>query len=195
VASKCKPVTIGVPDSCKADFERLPSPNSNPRLAYFKALPQHNNNRKPSKVCWSFGEGGRGDTCINYAESYTGLYVASHPYQHPGQYQVCVQITYYGGCVAYKCKTIQIMGANQPVLVLSPNPVINIMHVDFLSTHTEQVTIKIMNAMGNPVRTNVRNVTTGPNAWNEDLTNLLPGIYSYIVQSQNQTASAIFIKL
>jgi PKD repeat protein len=108
VASKCKPIQIGQPDSCAADFERIQSTGTNPLLAYYKALPSHNNNRKPSKVCWTFGEGGRGDTCINYSETYTGQYVTSHTYLHPGQYQVCVQITYFGGCVAYKCKPIQI---------------------------------------------------------------------------------------
>ena len=107
-ATKCKPITIGVPDTCGADFEKIQSTNTNPLLAYYKALPAHNNNRKPSKVCWTFGEGGRGDTCINYTETYTGLYVISHTYLHPGLYQVCVQITYYGGCIANKCKPIQI---------------------------------------------------------------------------------------
>ena len=191
-ASKCKPITIGVPDTCGADFERITSSGANPLLAYYKALPQHNNNRKPSKVCWHFGDGR--DTCINYAESYTGQYVVSHLYAQPGQYQVCVEITYYGGCVATKCKLIPITG-NQPILVLSPNPVINILHVDFFSTHTEQVNIKIFNSTGYPVMSFVRNVTTGPNSWTHDLSNLIQGVYSYTVQSPTQLASAAFIKL
>jgi len=69
------------------------------------------------------------------------------------------------------------------------------MHVDFFSTHTEQVNIRIQNAMGTTVRTYVRNVTVGPNNWNVDLTNLIPGVYLFVVQSPNQLASAIFIKL
>ena len=105
-ASKCKPIQIGRPDSCRADFERLPINVTNPRLAYYKALPQHNNNRKPSRICWVFGDGR--DTCINYPANYTGQYVVSHLYPHPGQYQVCVNIRYYGGCEASKCKPIQI---------------------------------------------------------------------------------------
>jgi hypothetical protein len=340
-----------------------------------KALPWNNNNRKPSRVCWQFGDGR--DTCINYPENYTGLYNVVHTYPHPGQYEVCVKIFYYGGCEARKCKTIvvpnpqpvcsvrlfeitpsitslvrgfmaipsstpprrpvrvcwyfgdgqdtcimitdslphpnftishtypgpgtyhacvsilfqggclaynckevvilanprvcggymtdsvvgprtfkfkgfsihapndQVLGyhwtfgdgtsANgqtvthtynvagnyqvcliintqlgcetricrtlhvpgtiQPTLILSPNPVINILHVYFLATHTEQVNIKIFNAMGNPVRNYVRNVTAGPNTWTDDLSNLIPGVYSYTVQSPNQLASAIFVKL
>jgi PKD repeat protein len=106
-ARKCKPVQIGRPDTCSADFERLTiTPNNNPFFAYFKALPVHNNNRKPSKICWTFGDGR--DTCINYTEAYTGQYNVGHQYQHPGLYEVCVKINYYGGCEARKCKPVQI---------------------------------------------------------------------------------------
>jgi hypothetical protein len=69
------------------------------------------------------------------------------------------------------------------------------LNVAFLSTHTEQVNIKILNALGNQVRTYVRNVNVGPNNWNVDLSTLMPGVYSLIVQSPNQLASAIFVKL
>jgi PKD repeat protein len=372
-ARKCHNVQIGEPDSCSADFERGPNPGTSPLTIGLKALPWNNNNRKPSRVCWEFGDGR--DTCINYAETYTGLYNVVHTYPHPGQYEVCVKIFYYGGCEARKCKpivipqtncsvalfeitpsitslvrgfmaipssvppsrpvrvcwhfgdghdtcimitdtlphpnftithtypgpgvyhacvsvlfqsgcnaysckevnilgnpsicggymtdsvigpraykfkgfsihapndqvlgyhwtfgdgtsangqtvthtynvagnyqvcliintqlgcetricrTLHVPGPNQSVLHLSPNPVINILHVDFLSTHTEQVNIKIMNAMGNPVRNYVRNVIAGSNNWTDDLSNLIPGVYSYTVQSPNQLASAIFVKL
>lgn len=103
---KCALTTIGRPDSCGANFERLLTPNSSPLLAYFKALPAHNNNKKPAQVCWNFGDGH--DTCINYLNVYTGAYAVSHTYAHTGQYNVCVKITYYGGCVAEKCKPVQI---------------------------------------------------------------------------------------
>ncbi|HSU28911.1 MAG TPA: PKD domain-containing protein, partial [Chitinophagaceae bacterium] len=64
-ARKCKTLQVGHPDSCRADFERIPlSTSNNPLRAYFKALPWHNNNKKPSRVCWTFGDGR--DTCINY---------------------------------------------------------------------------------------------------------------------------------
>ncbi|MBI5857994.1 MAG: hypothetical protein HZB42_10165 [Sphingobacteriales bacterium] len=106
-AQSCHPVQVGNPDSCRADFERVQvSPNANPLLAYYKALPWHNNNRKPARVCWKFGDGT--DTCINYPENYTGPYAVSHLYNHPGFYEVCVKINYYGGCEARKCKEIRI---------------------------------------------------------------------------------------
>jgi hypothetical protein len=374
-ARKCNLVQIIQPDACRADFEKIPSPNINTLQAYFRALPQHNNNRKPSRICWTFGDGR--DTCINYTEAYTGTYVVSHLYNHAGQYEVCVKILYFGGCEARKCKeiavppppvncavtlfeitpsitslvrgflavphteptrrpericwtfgdgedtcimidpqhplpdlvirhtypapgvyracvrirfqggciaencrevvirpsnnicggymtdsliaprafkfkgfsihnpndeaiayrwtfgdgstatgrevthtynqggsyqvcltiitrlgcetrvckTVRVPGNNEPALHLTPNPVVNVLNVDFRSTHTEQVNIKILNGFGVPVRTYVRNVTVGPNNWNVELAALMPGIYTFIVQSSNQLASAIFIKL
>jgi hypothetical protein len=374
-ARKCKEIRIGERDSCSADFERGPNPGTSPLTVGLKALPWNNNNRKPARVCWNFGDGR--DTCINYPENYTGLYNVVHRYLQPGQYEVCVKIFYYGGCEARKCKTIvvspppvnctvrlfeitpsitslvrgfmaipsstppsrpvricwyfgdgedtcimidpqqplpnflirhtypgpglyracvkvrfeggcvaedckevvirsasnicggfmidslmaprtfkfkgfsihapndevisyrwtfgdgtsatgrevthtynqggnyevclmiktrlgcetricktvRVPGNNLPALQLTPNPVINVLNVAFLSTHTEQVNIKILNALGNQVRTFVRNVNVGPNNWNVDLSTLMPGVYSFIVQSPNQLASAIFIKL
>ncbi|MEQ1678423.1 MAG: PKD domain-containing protein, partial [Chitinophagaceae bacterium] len=107
-ARKCEPIQVGRPDTCRADFERIPvlAPN-NTLLSYFKALPGHNNNRKPARICWQFGDGR--DTCINYPENYTGQYAVGHLYNNPGQYEVCVKIQYYGGCEARKCKPIQII--------------------------------------------------------------------------------------
>jgi PKD repeat protein len=105
-ARKCKPLQVGRPDTCRADFVRLPIPNIHPLFASFKAEPQHNNNRKPFKVCWTFGDGS--DTCINYPETYTGLYTVGHRYAQPGLYPVCVKINYYGGCEARKCEPVQI---------------------------------------------------------------------------------------
>jgi PKD repeat protein len=374
-ARKCDNVQIGQRDSCSADFERTPIHGTSPLTVGLKALPWNNNNRNPSRICWQFGDGR--DTCINYPENYTGQYNVVHRYQQPGQYEVCVRIIYYGGCEARKCKpivvpppqavcsvrlfeitpsitsltrgfvaipsstpprrpvsvcwrfgdgqdtciivdstqpnlnftirhtypgpgvyhacvkityqggcmatdckevvirsaasicggfmidslmaprtfqfkgfsihapndevigyrwtfgdgttatgrevtktynhggnyevclmiktrlgcetkicrTVRVPGNNHPALVLTPNPVISVMHVNYFSTHTEQVNVKILNAMGNQVRMFTRNVNVGPNNWSHDLSNLLPGVYSYIVQSPNQLASAIFIKL
>jgi FOG: PKD repeat len=373
-AQKCKTIPIARPDSCRADFERIPVTVATPYTQGFRALPSHNNNKKPARICWQFGDGE--DTCINYPVNYTGQYVVTHRYANPGPYEVCVKIIYYGGCEARKCKPIvippppvncnvhlfeitpsinslvrgfmaypssspprrpvricwyfgdgedtcivvnnttplsnffirhtypgpghyracvkvlfdggciaqdcrevvirnpsnvcggymmdsmaaprtikfkgfgihnpndevigyrwtfgdgssaigrevthtysqggtyevcltmktrlgcetrickpvRVPGNNQPALQLTPNPVIHVLHVSFLSSHTEPVIIRILNGTGTAVRTYTRNVTVGPNNWDHDLSNLLPGIYSYVVQSPNQLASAIFIK-
>jgi len=103
-AYKCKMVQIGRPDTCAADFERI-NTGATALSVYLKALPSHNNNRKPSSVCWRFGDG-TPDTCISYTDNYTGLYAVNHHYNTGGTYEVCVRITYFGGCVAYKCHNI-----------------------------------------------------------------------------------------
>ena len=106
-ASKCRQIEVFRNDSCRADFERIPVTTSNNTLTTaFRALTWHNNNKKPSKICWTFGDGR--DTCINYGPDYNGQYVVSHTYAHPGDYQVCVKIIYYGGCDAHKCKIVHV---------------------------------------------------------------------------------------
>ncbi len=374
-ARKCRPIEIIRPDSCRADFERIPTTSSAPLVVGFRALPWHNNNKPPVRICWTFGDGS--DTCINYPVNYQGPYTVTHHYDHPGQYEVCVKIFYYGGCESRKCreitipppqvncsvqlfeitpsitsltrgllaiphtdpyrrpervcwifgdgtdtciilnpqqpvplllishtypgpgvyhpcvriqfqggciaqdcrevvirsvsnvcggymvdslsgprtfrfkgfsihdpndeviswrwtfgdgssalgrevthtynvagnyevclyivtrlgcetricKTLHVPGMNSPALVLTPNPVQTVLHAAFLSTHTEQVTVKIVNGFGTIVRSYTRNVTIGPNNWDMIVTDLLPGVYTCIVQSPNQLASAIFIKL
>lgn len=105
-STKCKMIQAGPATSCSANFEKLASTSGNPLSAIFKAIPQNSQNRKPSQVCWLFGDGR--DTCINYAENYTGLYYVSHNYLQPGNYSVCVKIRYYGGCEANLCRQTQI---------------------------------------------------------------------------------------
>jgi hypothetical protein len=107
-AGKCKSITLVRPDECRADFERLPVITSNsPLTVGFKALPWHNNDKKPKTICWKFGDGR--DTCIDYPENYNGPYTVVHRYNQPGNYEVCVKILYYGGCEARKCKNITIV--------------------------------------------------------------------------------------
>ncbi|MES1216706.1 MAG: PKD domain-containing protein [Bacteroidota bacterium] len=376
-SKKCKLIQVGEQDNCSADFERSPLQDNNPLTIGLKALPWNNHDKKPSRICWYFGDGK--DTCINYTENYTGLYVVGHRYKEPGQYEVCIKILYYGGCESKKCKVItlppiehdtcavrlfeitpsvtslvrgffaspsskpdrrpericwyfgdgtdtcvminpqstnplsefyirhtypgagvykacvkilyqggciasdcrevvirsftnvcggymvdslagprtfvfkgfsvhnpndqpvsfrwtfgdgssadgkevkhtynvggdyevclyiktqlgcetkvckkvRVPGNNEPALHLSPNPVKTVMHVEFHSTHNEQVSIKILNSSGIVVRNYIRNVTVGTNTWDIDLSGLLVGIYSFSLQSPNQLASAIFLK-
>jgi PKD repeat protein len=372
-ARKCKVIEVTRPDQCRADFERIPLTSANhPLLTYFKALPSHNNNKKPAKICWTFGDGR--DTCINYGQDYTGQYGVGHLYNQPGNYEVCVRIFYYGGCEAKKCElvrvpeqsckvevhelatsatglqrvfyaavastptrpvqricwsfgdgedtcinatatdpadlfirhtypgpgvyracvkvlfeggcetydceevvirsntdicggymtdslvaprtfkfkgfaihrpndevlyykwtfgdgtsavgrevthtynvpgeyrvcltivtrsgcetkicnTVKVPGNNTPRLLITPNPVVNTIHALFYSTHTETVTIKVVNSNGVVVRSITRNAVTGANNWDFDAYSLLPGYYTFIVQSPNQLVSAMFLKL
>ncbi|HEV8286507.1 MAG TPA: PKD domain-containing protein [Chitinophagaceae bacterium] len=372
-AKKCKIIQIGeVSDSCRADFERIPASSTNPSLVYYRALPWNNHEKKPARICWSFGDGK--DTCISYSENYTGSYVAGHHYDRSGIYEVCVKINYYGGCEARKCKLINIFlynidcrvhlyeivpsvtslqrgfyfvssndirptricwnfgdgtdtcitvepnateiphaikhtypapgayracvkvlfangctasdchevsirsftdmcggyytdslidshtylfkgfsihkpddkvvgyrwtfgdgssgvgekithaynvagvyrvclfintekgcetkicndvrvaGTTQSTLQLTPNPVINVLHALFYSTHNESVKIKIINSNGVVVREYTRTAVVGANGWEFDLSGLVSGVYSFVVQSPNQFAAGIFFK-
>jgi hypothetical protein len=51
-----------------------------------------------------------------------------------------------------------------------------------------------VNANGVTVRSYVRNVIVGNNTWDIDLSTLMPGIYSFVLQSPNQLSSALFLK-
>ena len=88
---------------------------NNPLTVTYKALPWHNNNKKPKQICWKFGDGK--DTCIQYPENYTGQYLVRHTYREPGQYEVCVKILYYGGCEATNVK--RSMSVNFAVQILN----------------------------------------------------------------------------
>jgi len=374
VSYKCNSIQIGESDSCYADFEKIPTTSANnPSFVYYRALPKNNHEKKPARICWSFGDGT--DSCISYSEGYTGSYYASHHYNYSGIYEVCVSIYYYGGCEAKKCKNISIFlyntdtcrvhlyektatvtnltrefyfassntnrparvcwdfgdgtdtcitvesnateipysikhnypapgvyhacvkvlfqngctasdcielsvrsltdlcggyfsdslidshtylfkafsihkpgdavinyrwtfgdgssgageqishtyqepggyrvcllintekgcetricdgirisGTTQSRLQLSPNPVVDVLHVLFYSFHNEIMTIKIFSSNGIVVRSYTRTAVVGPNKWDFEATGLLPGVYLLSVQSPDQFASAIFIK-
>ena len=154
-----------------------------PRTFKFKGFSIHVPNDEVIGYRWTFGDG---STAVGRE--------VTHTYQHGGDYEVCLYIRTRLGCETRICRTVRVPGNNQPALNLSPNPVINVLHAAFFSTHTEQVSIRIMSNSGAQVRSYMRNANVGPNNWDFDCSSLLPGIYSFIVQSPNQLASAIFIK-
>ena len=96
-AQICK--TVVIETNCRANFESPGISTSNTPLGrYFVAQPWHNQNKKPTRICWTFGDGR--DTCIQYPANYTGVYGVFHLYSQPGNYNVCVTIQYDGGCHA-----------------------------------------------------------------------------------------------
>jgi PKD repeat protein len=131
---------------------------------------------------WTFGDG----------TNATGQQVV-HTYASPGNYQVCLVITTDLGCETKICKHIIFPGTQSP-LVLSPNPVINMLHVAFNSIIQENVSILIYNGNGVLVRNYTRFAVAGGNGWDLDLSTLPPGIYSVVISSPNQLANAIFFK-
>lgn len=277
-AKKCKMISVVLPpDQCRVQvFEATPSVNSLTRGFY--AIPFSSNNRRVERICWSFGDGS--DTCItqNNLTIYPG-YAIRHKFPGPGTYKVCAEVSFVGGCTTHQCievvirsasdicggyfvdsliaprtfkfrgqsihnpndnvvgyrwtfgdgssavgqevehtftpgtnpevclyiktekgcearicKSLRLPGPNIPVLQLTPNPVLSNLHVVFISTASETVTIRIVNSFGVVIRTYVKNVTIGPNIWDFDLSSLLTGVYSFSVQSSGQLASSIFLK-
>jgi PKD repeat protein len=108
-AQFCKPVTVGVvipADTCHAEFA-VTHFNSSAYLKKFTALPWHNNNKKPERICWIFGDGR--DTCINYNPGNPNNdYSVLHTYTGNGLFTVCVKIKYQGGCEKQWCKQVAV---------------------------------------------------------------------------------------
>jgi len=155
----------------------------NPHSYAFKGYSIHNPNDAVVSYRWTFGDGATG----------VGQQV-THTYNVAGVYRVCLLINTEHGCETRICNDVHIAGATQTILQLAPNPVINILHALFYSTHNETVNIRIINSNGVVVRTYTRNAVVGANNWDFDVVSLLPGVYSFVVQSPNQFASSIFFK-
>ncbi|MEO7393859.1 MAG: PKD domain-containing protein, partial [Chitinophagaceae bacterium] len=193
-AKKCQQVEVSHPDECRSGFIRQPGASiNNPLRTEFKALPWHNNNKKPSKICWTFGDGQ--DACINYSQTYSGVYTVSHTYANAGEYEVCEKITYFGGCEKKICKKIRVPDNHEPHLILTPNPVHDKVHALYYATVAGSVNIRIFNTSNIQVRSYTRSAVAGINNWDFELGILLPGIYTFVVQSPNQIAKVMFLKI
>lgn len=132
---------------------------------------------------WNFGDGTTG----------TGAEIR-HTFAAAGSYQVCVESKTTAGCESHICKTLVVENAPESKVTLSPNPVVSVLHATFFSTKTETVSIRIFNANGVVVKTFTKSVIAGSNTWEFDLSNLPIGVYSIIIQSPGQFATAIFFK-
>jgi hypothetical protein len=155
-----------------------------PRTFKFKGYSIHNPDDPVVGFYWTFGDG----------SSAAGNEV-THAYNVPGSYEVCLTIKTQRGCETKICKKLNVPGDTRPALQITPNPVINTMHVLFLSTHTEPVNIRIVNSYGVLVRNYVRNATAGQNTWDFDMATLPAGTYTLYIQSPNQLSSQLFIKV
>ncbi|MFN2458987.1 MAG: PKD domain-containing protein, partial [Chitinophagaceae bacterium] len=150
----------------------------------FKGVAIHNSNDHVISYRWTFGDG----------KSAIGQQV-THKYETSGKYEVCLFIKTDRGCETRICKQVIIEGSHhQPRLQLSPNPASDVLHAVFISTMQEKVTVHIFNVNGVLVKSFVRNTTLGQNNWNFDVSTLPAGIYSVVVRSERQLASAIFFK-
>jgi PKD repeat protein len=133
---------------------------------------------------WNFGDG----------TTATGQTV-THTYAVAGRYNVCLSMRTASGCETRICKAVGAASNSQPQLILTPNPVTTVLNATFVSLLQQTITIRIYNANGIMVRSYVRTASLGTNNWAfSDVSTLPVGVYSMIVQSANQFATAIFFK-
>ena len=133
---------------------------------------------------WAFGDGttGSGQT-------------VTHAFASPGRYNVCLYLKTNTGCETRICNSIGVSGNLQQLLVLTPNPVVSELHATFASLLQQTMSVKIYNANGIMIRSYTRLANVGTNNWSfNDVGTLPTGVYSVIVQSTNQFATAIFFK-
>lgn len=183
VAERCKPVSIAVAHSNICGGYMTDSTIS-ANTVRFKGTGIQNSSDYVVSYNWTFGDGttGSGQT-------------VTHTFASPGRYNVCLYLKTNTGCETRICNPIGVSGSSQPQLVLTPNPVVNELHATFISLFQQTVTVKIYNANGLMVRSYVRAANVGANNWSfSDVGTLPTGVYSVIVQSANQFATAIFFK-
>jgi PKD repeat protein len=182
IAEKCKEIKIeGRVGICGGYYT---DSLINQHTYSFKGFSIHRPNDQVVGYRWTFGDGTTG----------IGQQV-THSYAAPGIYRVCLVVNTQQGCEAKICDNVRVAGTVQATLTVSPNPVVNVVHALFHSAFNENVTINVVNANGIVVRTYTRNAVVGPNNWDFDLSSLSTGVYSMVVISPNQFASAIFFKL
>lgn len=133
---------------------------------------------------WTFGDG-------TTASGQT----VTHVFAAPGRYNVCLFLRTAAGCETKICNPVSIAGNRPPQLVLTPNPVAALLTATFVSPLQQTVSVKIYNANGLMVRSYTRAANAGTNTWSfTDVGTLPTGVYSVIVQSASQLATAIFFK-
>lgn len=183
VVQKCKQIAINIPHTNICGGYMTDSATG-AKTVRFKGTGIQNPNDFVTSYTWSFGDG----------TTATGQ-VVTHTFPSAGRYNVCLFIRTNSGCETKICKHVGVAGTSQPQLVLTTNPVINTLSAIFHSLFQQQVSVKIYNANGVMVRSYIRNVTIGANSWTFTDVAILPtGVYSVIVQSPNQFATAIFFK-
>ncbi|WP_276482227.1 DNRLRE domain-containing protein [Paraflavitalea pollutisoli] len=126
-------------DSCRASFTDTVE-GANSLVRSFRLATYNSANKKPLRICWSFGDGR--DTCINYSTTGRQYYQLNHQYATAGNYNVCVTVLYDGGCSASFCRKINVLGVPPP----KPCTVTMILKGDRTSGRFRQLHISTMAA-------------------------------------------------
>jgi hypothetical protein len=104
-AEYCHEVKVSNEDSCRIEY-KTEKIASNRLALQFIAQPVINNDKKPVRLCWKFGDGK--DTCIEYTQGTNKPFTVSHAYAHAGNYEACVAVLFDGGCEARYCHQVTI---------------------------------------------------------------------------------------
>lgn len=192
---KCHTVAVNPPPPppsvCTATVKEVPvsATSGNERKFVVELMP----NKMAKKIHWTFGNGK--SQLVNLANPVTPQQLTTvHRYTAPGLYTVCARVFYDGGCVVEHCVKTIIGGNVHSSLVLSPNPVVNMMTAVFQSSRQQRVSVRIFNSFGIMVWQEAKNAVTGTNTWSINAGIFPTGAYSMVVQSPNQFATAIFFK-
>jgi hypothetical protein len=178
---KCREVIIQAPNNICGGFISDSTITQNTHA--FKGVSVMSPGDQVISWKWTFGDGS-----IALGQQ------ANHTYAAGGNYEVCLTIKTSSGCETKICKHVVIQFSTNLPLVLSPNPAISNLHAVFNSSLSETVTISIYNSNGNLVQSYSRVAVQGNNAWDFNVSNLPPGMYSVVVHSAHQVANALFLK-
>ncbi len=182
VREVCRYIFIAAPATAQC-FASFRDSTIAPKTKVFTAQGTHPPGDSIISYKWTFGDGTTG----------TGKQVTKM-YNHGGYYEVCLYMRTRAGCERKVCRRIAVAGPNLAQLHLSPNPVFSTLNLMFHSNKSETVSVRIYNSMGILVRSGTQTVMQGMNAWSYNVSMLVPGAYSVVVQSPTQFATAIFFK-
>jgi PKD repeat protein len=107
-AHYCKAETISEPsthpDTCFVNVNEVVATVSQLARKFYAGLTQH---KVPLKICWQFGDGR--DSCVYISNPPTDKQLMMvHEYPAPGRYELCAKVWYDGGCIAQKCRIVEI---------------------------------------------------------------------------------------
>jgi PKD repeat protein len=103
-AHKCKQITLTTTGDCGVNILEATSSLSSLTRTFY-AVPATTSGTV-IRICWNFGDGQ--DTCINASAGAQPPLSITHTFPAPGVYHVCVRVLYSTGCVAEKCKDIEV---------------------------------------------------------------------------------------
>jgi hypothetical protein len=78
-------------------------------------------------------------------------------------------------------------------ILYRPNPVSDKFHISFRSTHEQMVTLRLLNTMGQNVKSAVQNALTGWNEYSFDVSDLSNGSYLVEIQTGNKVYTKVIL--